>query len=130
MMPAHSSRFRAPPKATPFVARRWTACSTWPRAAFVSCWATRRPRSRAMTSPRPDRSVVLATGNAGKLAEMRSLLAPLRITIRARSEFALSSPAETGLTFVENALLKARHAAQHTGLAAIADDSGIAVDAL
>src|SRR5699024_3848988 len=57
-------------------------------------------------------------------------LAPLDVTIRAQSEFSLEPAAETGLTFVENAILKARHAAQHTGLAAIADDSGIAVDAL
>lgn len=78
----------------------------------------------------PKPTIVLASGNPGKLAEMRDLLAPLDVTIRAQSEFSLEPAAETGLTFVENAILKARHAAQHTGLAAIADDSGIAVDAL
>lgn len=78
----------------------------------------------------PDRSLVLATNNPGKLAEMRSLLAPLGVDVVAQSEFALTAASETGLTFVENAIIKARHAAHHTGLAAIADDSGLEVDAL
>ena len=73
---------------------------------------------------------VLASGNAGKLEELRALLAPSGIVLVPQSEFGLQSPEETGLTFLENALLKARHAAAETGLPAIADDSGLAVDAL
>ncbi|HEY8520221.1 MAG TPA: RdgB/HAM1 family non-canonical purine NTP pyrophosphatase [Gammaproteobacteria bacterium] len=73
---------------------------------------------------------VLASGNAGKLAEMRALLAPLGVELVAQTELGVDGPAETGLTFVENALLKARHAALATGLPAIADDSGLVVDAL
>jgi XTP/dITP diphosphohydrolase len=77
----------------------------------------------------PDR-LVLATGNAGKLREMREILAPWRVDVRALSEFTADTAAETGLTFVENALLKARFAARVAGLPAIADDSGLEVDAL
>lgn len=76
------------------------------------------------------KQVVLATGNAGKLREMHALLAPLGITILAQGEFEVPEAEETGLTFVENALLKARNACQHTGRPALADDSGLAVDAL
>jgi XTP/dITP diphosphohydrolase len=75
-------------------------------------------------------SLVLATGNAGKLREMREILAPWRVDVRALSEFTRESAEETGLTFVENALLKARFAARVSGLPAIADDSGLEVDAL
>jgi XTP/dITP diphosphohydrolase len=74
--------------------------------------------------------VVLATHNAGKLKELQELLAPLDIRIVPLSKFTNVAPAETGLSFVENAILKARHAATISGLAAIADDSGIEVDAL
>lgn len=74
--------------------------------------------------------VVLATGNAGKLRELSALLADSGYTLLAQSAFAVPEAEETGLSFVENAILKARNAAQHTGLAAIADDSGIEVDAL
>ncbi|WP_353176653.1 RdgB/HAM1 family non-canonical purine NTP pyrophosphatase [Salinisphaera sp. T5B8] len=73
---------------------------------------------------------VLASGNAGKLAEMRSLLAVLDIELVSQSEFDVPDAEETGIAFVDNALIKARHAAAHTGLPAIADDSGLAVDAL
>jgi len=73
---------------------------------------------------------VLASGNAGKLAEMRALLAGLDIELLAQSDFDVPAAEETGVGFVDNALLKARHAAAHTGLPAIADDSGLAVDAL
>ena len=73
---------------------------------------------------------VFASGNAGKYSELKALLAPTGIVLVARDEFALASPEETGRTFLENALLKARHAAAATGLPAIADDSGLAVDAL
>jgi XTP/dITP diphosphohydrolase len=74
--------------------------------------------------------VVLASGNAGKLRELHALLAPLGLDVVAQSEFDISSVEETGLSFVENAILKARHAARVAGLPAIADDSGIMVDAL
>ena len=74
--------------------------------------------------------VVLASGNAGKLRELHALLAPLGLDVVAQSEFNISSVEETGLSFVENAILKARHAARVSGLPAIADDSGIMVDAL
>lgn len=74
--------------------------------------------------------VVLATGNAGKLREMRQILAPLAMEVVGQSEFGFDEVEETGLSFVENALLKARHACLHTGLPAIADDSGLEVDTL
>jgi XTP/dITP diphosphohydrolase len=74
--------------------------------------------------------VVLATGNAGKLRELRALLASRDIEVVPQSHFGLATPEETGSTFTENALLKARHVAAATGLPAIADDSGIEVDAL
>jgi XTP/dITP diphosphohydrolase len=74
--------------------------------------------------------VVLASHNAGKLAEFAVLLAPLQIELVALSQFSAHGAEETGLSFVENAILKARHAAQLSGLPAIADDSGLEVDAL
>lgn len=74
--------------------------------------------------------IVLATGNAGKLQEIRELFADLDTEILAQAELGIESPEETGTTFIENALLKARHAAAVSGLPAVADDSGIAVDAL
>lgn len=76
------------------------------------------------------KKLVLASGNKGKLLEFQTLLAPLKITVIAQSEFGIESPEETGLTFIENAILKARHASAKTGLPALADDSGLAVDAL
>ena len=75
-------------------------------------------------------TVVLATGNPGKVRELASLLADFGLDIVAQTELGVDSAEETGLTFIENAILKARHAAQITGLPAIADDSGLAVDAL
>lgn len=74
--------------------------------------------------------VVLATGNAGKVRELASLLQDFGLDIVAQTELSVESAEETGLTFIENAILKARHAAAITGLPAIADDSGLAVDAL
>ncbi|MFQ3235122.1 MAG: XTP/dITP diphosphohydrolase [Paraglaciecola sp.] len=74
--------------------------------------------------------IVLATGNQGKVAELASMLTSLAIEVVAQSEFKVPEVAETGSTFVENAIIKARHAARVTGLPAIADDSGLAVDAL
>jgi XTP/dITP diphosphohydrolase len=75
---------------------------------------------------------VLATSNRGKATELTELLAGggLALRVTAQSELGVSTPPETGTTFVENALLKARHAARATGLPAIADDSGLVVDAL
>jgi XTP/dITP diphosphohydrolase len=74
--------------------------------------------------------IVLATGNQGKVAELATMLASLAVEVVAQSEFKVPEVAETGSTFVENAIIKARHAARITGLPAIADDSGLAVDAL
>lgn len=74
--------------------------------------------------------VVLATGNRGKLVELQALLAPMAMEVVPQSEFTSIAAEETGLSFVENAILKARHAAHASGLPAIADDSGIEVDAL
>ena len=73
--------------------------------------------------------LVLASGNAGKLVELREILDG-SITLRPQSDFGVTDADETGLTFIENALLKARHAARATGLPSLADDSGLCVDAL
>lgn len=81
--------------------------------------------------PRTDTTkLVLASNNPGKLREFRDLLAPLGIEPVAQRELGVSEAEEPAVTFVENAILKARHAAAATGLAALADDSGLAVDAL
>jgi len=74
--------------------------------------------------------IVLASGNKGKLREFSDLFAPLNIEIVPQSDFNVPEAEETGLTFVENAIIKARNAAKHTGLPAISDDSGIEVDYL
>jgi XTP/dITP diphosphohydrolase len=74
--------------------------------------------------------VVLATGNAGKLRELRDILAPWNVDVRPQSDFTTTAAVEDGSTFVENAILKARHACAASGLPAIADDSGLVVDAL
>jgi XTP/dITP diphosphohydrolase len=76
------------------------------------------------------KKIVLATGNKGKVKELARMLSGLGIEVLPQSEFDVTEVAETGSTFVENAIIKARHAAKHTGLPAIADDSGLAVDAL
>ena len=73
---------------------------------------------------------VIASANRGKLAELRSLLEPRGITLRSQAEFAHASAPETGLTFVENALIKARAIARLSGLPTLADDSGLVVPAL
>ena len=75
-------------------------------------------------------TLVLASGNQKKLDEMRAILEPLALKVVPQSDFQVPEAEETGLTFVENAILKARNAAAHTGLPAIADDSGLEVDAL
>lgn len=74
--------------------------------------------------------VVLASNNAGKVREINQILAGLDIEVVPQAEFSIPEAEETGLSFVENAILKARHAAQLSGLPAIADDSGLEVDAL
>ncbi len=76
------------------------------------------------------KKVVLASGNKGKVREFNQILAGLDLVVVPQTEFDVPEIEETGLTFVENAILKARNAAQHTGLPAIADDSGLEVDAL
>jgi XTP/dITP diphosphohydrolase len=76
-----------------------------------------------------DMKLVLASHNAGKLQELNALFAPLGWTLIAQSELGVSEAAEPFFTFIENALAKARHAAQATGLPAIADDAGLCVDA-
>ena len=73
--------------------------------------------------------LVLASSNTGKLAELRNLLGA-GFELHAQSEFGVGDAEETGLSFVENAILKARHAARATGLPALGDDSGLCVDAL
>lgn len=80
---------------------------------------------------RPDIDrIVLASANTGKIREIADIFSGLDITIVPQSEFDIESPEETGATFVENALIKARFAAARSGLPAMADDSGIVVDAL
>ena len=74
--------------------------------------------------------VVLASGNAGKLREFNRILAPLHMEIKSQGEFDVPEVPEDGLSFVENAIIKARAACEHTGLPAIADDSGLEVDVL
>lgn len=85
-----------------------------------------------MTAGRPACAarIVLATGNPGKLREMREILSPWNVDVRRLAEFTAGAAVESGLSFVENAILKARFAAHVSGLPAIADDSGLEVDAL
>ena len=77
-----------------------------------------------------NRTIVLASSNPGKLREFKQLLGGINIEVLPQSQFNVSDADETGLSFVENAIIKARHAAQHTKLPALADDSGLEVDAL
>ncbi|PKM14294.1 MAG: non-canonical purine NTP pyrophosphatase, RdgB/HAM1 family [Gammaproteobacteria bacterium HGW-Gammaproteobacteria-2] len=74
--------------------------------------------------------LVLASSNAGKLAELRELLSDSGLSLHAQSEFGVSDAVESGASFIENALIKARHASAATGLPALGDDSGLLVDAL
>jgi XTP/dITP diphosphohydrolase len=85
------------------------------------------PHSSALAPPR---RLVVATANPGKLREFRSLLAGLRFELSSLAELGLTSPQESGTSFLANAELKARHAAGLSGFAAVADDSGLEVDAL
>jgi XTP/dITP diphosphohydrolase len=77
-----------------------------------------------------NRQIVLASGNRGKVREFNEILSGLHFAVLPQSDFNVPEADETGLTFVENALIKARNAAKHAGLPAIADDSGLEVDAL
>jgi XTP/dITP diphosphohydrolase len=77
-----------------------------------------------------DSVIVLASGNAGKLRELNRILAPLNVTLHPQAQYQAPDVPEDGLSFVENAIIKARAAAAHTGLPAIADDSGLEVDHL
>ena len=83
-----------------------------------------------MAEPAYKQAVVLASGNAGKLRELSEVLAPLGVMLKPQSDFNVPEVDETGLSFVENAIIKARAAASHSGLPAIADDSGLEVDYL
>jgi XTP/dITP diphosphohydrolase len=76
------------------------------------------------------KNIVLASGNPGKVREINQLLAELELHVAPQSDYGVPEAEETGLTFIENAILKARNAASHTGLPALADDSGLEVDAL
>lgn len=89
-----------------------------------STWQT-PPHSGALAG-----DIVVASGNSGKVAELSRLLSSLPFNLRLQSELGVTPAEETGCTFVENALLKARAASEQTGLPALADDSGLAVDAL
>lgn len=73
--------------------------------------------------------IVLASNNQGKLAELRAMLAPLGFELIAQGDLGIAAAPEPFHTFVENALAKARHAAEHSGLSALADDAGLCVDA-
>lgn len=83
-----------------------------------------------MPDPTHQQTVVLASGNTGKLRELGAVLAPLGVTLKPQSDFNVPEVEENGLSFVENAIIKARAATQHSGLPAIADDSGLEVDYL
>src|SRR5450432_160208 len=100
----------------------------------TNCWTSRPTGSRSCMplslSPAPPRRLVIATGNEGKLREFHSLLAGLPFELASLAELTLPSPQETGGSFLENALLKAHHAAALGGCAAVADDSGLEVDVL
>jgi XTP/dITP diphosphohydrolase len=77
-----------------------------------------------------ERKLVLASGNRGKLSELDAMLAPFGWTVMPQMEWGIDEAVEDGLSFIENALIKARHASEHTGMPALGDDSGLVVDAL
>ncbi len=89
-----------------------------------------RAINKMRSTPNIMTTIVLATGNQGKVKELAALLNDQGFEIKPQNTFNVSDVAETGTTFVENAIIKARHAAKETGLPAIADDSGLEVDAL
>lgn len=80
--------------------------------------------------PGSEMAMVIASGNPGKLKELTEMLAPLGWQIRSQGEWQIEEAEEAGLSFIENALIKARHAAEHCGLPALGDDSGLVVDAI
>jgi XTP/dITP diphosphohydrolase len=83
-----------------------------------------------VSDPAGGRTLVLASGNEGKLRELGAMLEPLGWQVRPQGDWGLEEAVEDGLSFIENALIKARHAARATGLPALGDDSGLVVDAL
>jgi len=86
--------------------------------------------NKPKTQPSTAQKIVLASGNKGKLKEFQLLLGQEGFEVLPQSDFDFPEAIEDGLSFVENAIIKARHACRHTGLPAMADDSGLAVDAL
>jgi len=124
------------PRATPSAATRWTRCSAWPSRASPSWWPRSAPRWRLERHGPPcpagaaRMKIVLASGNRGKLAELGGLLAGSGIELLPQGALGIADAVEDGRSFVENALIKARHAARLSGLPALADDSGLIVDAL
>lgn len=93
-------------------------------------WTLSQLRWGVLVRDLSGKKLVLATHNAGKIAEMVALLAPYRVSILSAAEFGLSAPEETATDFIGNARIKARFVSQQTGLPALADDSGIEIDAL
>lgn len=84
-----------------------------------------------MTDPgQANHTLVLASGNPGKLRELSAMISPLGWKVARQSDWDVPEAVEDGLSFIENALIKARHASKHTGLPALGDDSGLVVDAL
>src|ERR1700712_2392881 len=126
--PAISSRCRAPPKVLRSTGPNWTRCWTWPSADAGSWPRSNGPRWRSD----PVTQILLASRNAKKLAEMRRIVAPLvDVEVIGLDDIEpFDEVPETGATFQENALIKARDAYAHTGLLTVADDSGLTVDAL
>src|SRR2546423_1117650 len=126
MMPVPSSRCKARPKVTPSARTNSMPCWRLLRTASgrSSKSSTKRFRDSRM------RRIVLASNNAGKLREIRAVLAGCGVELLAQKELDVPDADETGLSFVENALIKARHASELTSLPSLADDSGIEVDTL
>src|ERR1044072_5184725 len=111
----------------------WMHCSTSrPPAPRGCCTSSKRCAGPpdAVDAIMSTRRVVLASGNPGKLREFSEILGKSGLTLVRQSDFGVEPPPATGTTFLENALIKARNAAHRTALPAIADDSGIEVDAL
>src|SRR5689334_7827018 len=111
-MAAASSNCRAPPKATPSAARNSTRCSRSPRRAAPSWSRTSAPRSPAERSD--VQRLVLASSNRGKLAELQPLLSGAGYELVTQGELGVDDAIEDGHSFVENALIKARHACRAT----------------
>src|SRR5688500_12524233 len=133
-MAAVSSKCRGRPRVMPSAATSWTRCSTSPPVASKNCSSCRsrygRPPDAVDARFMHGQRVVLATGNPGKLRQFSELLGQSGLCLVCQSDFGIEPPPETGNTFLENSLIKARNAARRAGLPAIADDSGLEVDAL